>query len=240
MSRQLCQVSSILVESKGMVWDIKLEVMVGMDEIHLGHPGGGPPSGGPPGGGHPGGGPPSGPPGGNGPGGFYNPNGFPGGFPGGPPGGGPPGDPWGPGGGFAGQMPWWMMVAQQESVRPVELPTLAELTETEVGPLVAGDWLVTITPFMRDISSSSSAWWDQVMRTAEDAYRRWLDADPMARLRMTLTVRDSFQRAPWLRVEQRGSVALLKAIPETIRSELIAQREVGSIHIIFKVLRARR
>ena len=134
-------------------------------------------------------------------------------------------------------MPWWMMEAQQESVRPVELPTLAELTETEVGPLVAGDWLVTITPFMRDISSSSLAWWDQVMRTAEDAYRRWLDADPMARLRMTLTVPDSFQRAPWLRVEQRGSVALLKAIPETIRSELIAQREVGSIHIIFKVLR---
>ena len=147
------------------------------------------------------------------------------------------GDLWGPGGGFPGQMPWWMMAAQQESVRPVELPTFAELTETEVGPLVAGDWLVTITPFMRDISSSSSAWWDQVMRTAEHAYRRWLDADPMARLRMTLTVPDSFQRAPWLRVEQRGSVALLKAIPETIRSELIAQREVGSIHIIFKVLR---
>ena len=38
------------------------------------------------------------------------------------------------------------MAAQQESVRPVELPWLAELTETEVGPLVAGDWLVTITP----------------------------------------------------------------------------------------------
>ena len=116
----------------------------------------------------------------NGPGGFYNPysgnpgfpNGFRGGFPGGPPGGGPPGDPCRPGGGFPGQMPWWMMAAQQESVRPVELPTLVELTETEVGPLVAGDWLVIVTPFMRDISSSSSAWWDQVMRTAEDAYRR--------------------------------------------------------------------
>ena len=32
-------------------------------------------------------------------------------------------------------------------------------------------------------------------------------------------------------------MALLKAIPETTRSELIAQREVGSIHVIFNVLR---
>ena len=130
-----------------------------------------------------------------------------------------------------------MLAQQQESVRPVELPTLSELTETELGPLLAGDWLTTIGPFMRDISSSSAAWWNQVMAIAEEAYRRWLDADPITRLRLTPTVPASFQSAPWLRVEQRGSVALLKAIPESIRSELIAQREVGSIHVIFKVLR---
>ena len=34
----ICQVSSILVEGKGMEWDIKLEVIVGMDEIHLINP----------------------------------------------------------------------------------------------------------------------------------------------------------------------------------------------------------
>ena len=39
------------------------------------------------------------------------------------------------------------------------------------------------------------------------------------------------------RIEQRGSVALLKAIPESIRSELVSQREVNSVSIIFKVLR---
>ena len=47
----------------------------------------------------------------------------------------------------------------------------------------------------------------------------------------------AFQRPPWLRIEQRGSVALLKAIPESIRSELVSQREVGSVSIIFKILR---
>ena len=32
-------------------------------------------------------------------------------------------------------------------------------------------------------------------------------------------------------------MALLKAIPESLRSELVSQREVGSVSIVFKVLR---
>ena len=37
------------------------------------------------------------------------------------------------------------------------------------GCQVAGDWLTTIGPFMRDISSNSSSWWDEVMKISEDA-----------------------------------------------------------------------
>ena len=44
-------------------------------------------------------------------------------------------------------------MAQQESVRAVDLPALPELSESEVGPLVAGDWMTTIGPFLRDMSS---------------------------------------------------------------------------------------
>ena len=47
----------------------------------------------------------------------------------------------------------------------------------------------------------------------------------------------AFSRAPWLRIEQRGQVALLKAVPESLRGELIAQRRADSISIIFKVLK---
>lgn len=60
------------------------------------------------------------------------------------------------GGGFpggAGGMPngklsgvAWAM-AQEESIRAVDLPSLPELSESEVGPLVAGDWITTIGPF---------------------------------------------------------------------------------------------
>lgn len=53
---------------------------------------------------------------------------------------------------------------------------------------------------------------------------------------MPLTPQE-FQRPPWLRIEQRGSVALLKAIPESLRAELVSEREVGAVSIIFKVLK---
>ena len=160
-----------------------------------------------------------------------------GGFPG-PPGGGPPGGGGNPNIPYAG-LPAWLggIMAQQESVRAVELPSLPELSESEIGPLIAGDWLTTIGPFLRDISSSSSMWWDEVLQVAGTLYRVWLNSEPMERLRLTPVTPQAFQRPPWLRIEQRGSVALLKAIPESIRSELVSQREVNSVSIIFKVVR---
>ena len=173
--------------------------------------------------------------------------GFPGPGGGGPPGGGFPGNPGGgfpghPGGGhpgahFAG-VPAWLggLFAQQESVRAVDLPALQELSESEIGPLIAEDWLTTVGPFLRDMSSSSSMWWDEVLNVAGNLYRIWLNSEPMERLRLVPVAPPAFQRPPWLRIEQRGSVALLKAIPESLRAELVSQREVGSVSIIFKIL----
>ena len=195
-----------------------------------GFPGGGVPGGFPFGGGGPGG-----YPGGRGgPGDFPGGGGFPGGFPGGGPGG-PPGGG-GAGGLPMGQIPAWIggLMAQQESVRAVELPALPELSESEVGPLLAGDWITSIGPFLRDMSSSSSLWWDEMLRVAGALYRVWLGSEPMERLRLNPVSPPAFQVAPWLRIEQRGSVALLKALPESLRSEL---REVSSIGIMFKILR---
>ena len=212
-----------------------------------GAPGGGFP--GAPGGGFPGA-PGGGFPGAPGGGGFPGApgGGFPGapgkGFPGAPgggfpgaPGGGPPGGPGGPG--YGGEVPGWLggVLAQQESVRSVELPMLPELSESEVGPLVAGDWLTMVNPFMSDLSSSSSLWWQEVLRVSGDCYRQWLEAEPMERLRLDPRSPEAFRRAPWLRVEQRGQVALLRALPESLKTELVAQREVDCVHIVYKILR---
>ena len=109
-----------------------------------------------------------------------------------------------------GNVPAWLggLMAQQESVRAVDLPMLPELSESEVGPLVAGDWITTIGPFLRDMSSSSS-FWDEVLRVAGALYRVWLGSEPMERLRLVPVSRPAFQVAPWLRIEQRGSARLL-------------------------------
>ena len=37
--------------------------------------------------------------------------------------------------------------------------------------------------------------------------------------------------------EQRGQVALLRALPESLKTELVAQREVDCVHIVYKILR---
>ena len=99
-------------------------------------------------------------------------------------------------------------------------------------------WSSCIGPFLRDICASSSLWWDEVLNAAGALYRVWLNSEPMERLRLVPITPPAFQRPPRLRIEQRGSVALLKAIPESLRSELVSQREVGSVSsIVFKVLR---
>ena len=82
------------------------------------------------------------------------------------------------------------LMAQQGSVRAVELPSLPELSESEVGPLIAGDWLTTVGPFLRDMSSSSSLWWDEVLNVAGALYRVWLNSEPMERLRLVPVAKD--------------------------------------------------
>lgn len=82
----------------------------------------------------------------------------------------------------------------------------AELSESENGPLIAGDWLTTVGPFLRDMSSSSSMWWDEVLNVGGTLYRIWLNSEPMERLRLAPVAPPAFQRPPWLHIEQGGSV----------------------------------
>ena len=141
-------------------------------------------------------------------------------------------------GGFGNEAPAWLatLLTQQESIRSVDLPALGELGESEAGPLMAGDWLAAITPLMKDISQSSAQWWNTVPNVAGTLYQSWLAADPMGRLRIHPTNPVEFDRPPFVRVEQRAQAILLKALPESLRSEIISSRMLGSTQIIFRVL----
>ena len=149
-----------------------------------------------------------------------------------------PGGPGGFGGGGPGEVPLWVatLLSQQESIRTAELPGLADLGESEIGPLVAGDWLTSITPLMKDLSPSSAAWWETVLSVAGSAYQGWLGSDPLTRLQVQPVTPQEFSRPPFARVEQRAQTMLLKALPDSLRGEIISNRSMGSVQIIFRVL----
>ena len=108
-----------------------------------------------------------------------------------------------------------------EAIRSVELPPLPELREGELGSLVLGDWIQLISPAMRDLSATSWKWWEEVLQLAMTAYREWLRAEPVQRLHV------------WSRLEQRGQLMLLNAVPTSIRSETLANRASSSVDVLY-------
>ena len=153
---------------------------------------------------------------------------FPG-MPGGPfPGG---GVYWGPPERHGNGGPW------DESVRTVDLPELPNLNEGEIGPLAAGDWLALIAPVMKDLSSSSASWWDAIVKEAVETYEKWLHAEPLARIQLHPALPGQCGYQPWLRLEQRGSTMLLKALPEEMRAEALASRATSSVGLVYRVLK---
>ena len=127
------------------------------------------------------------------------------------------------------------LMSQNESIRSVDLPMLPELTENEVGPLTAGDWVCQVTPLMRDLSQNSPLWWDAALNESLNAYNLWLGSDPMGRLRIAPQTPLSFSAPPLARVEQRGQALLLRALPPSLKEEVISTRQTGSVNILFKI-----
>ena len=81
----------------------------------------------------------------------------------------------------------WLQ-GMNETIRSVELPVLPGIKEGELGGAVIGDWLAWMTPIMKDLSVSSSAWWEAVTKEAGQTYQTWLHSDPLHRLYITPTV----------------------------------------------------
>ena len=58
--------------------------------------------------------------------------------------------------------------------------TTAGVVGERSGAPIAGDWVTSVTPFMKDPSSSSAAW---VLRCSGDLCGRWLTSEPTERRR---------------------------------------------------------
>ena len=123
-----------------------------------------------------------------------------------------------------------------EVIRSVELPPLPELREGELGSLVLGDWIQLISPTMRDLSATSWKWWEEVLQLAMTAYREWLRAEPVQRLHIKTKVPRECDTV-WSRLEQRGQLMLLNAVPTSIRSETLANRASSSVDVLYALFR---
>eukprot|EP00435_Cladocopium_sp_Y103_P038238 s480_g10.t1 len=130
------------------------------------------------------------------------------------------------------EMMWLQGV--NETIRSVELPALPGIREGELGGSVVGDWMTLVAPIMKDLSVSSSAWWEAVLKAAGEAYQQWLLSDPVQRLHVS-------PRTPmectthWARLEQRGQSMLLGALPEGLKGEVLATRSTNTVEILYRI-----
>ena len=86
--------------------------------------------------------------------------------------------------------------------------------------VTTGDWIARIGPVMQSLSPGASEWWQIVLNTASAFYQRWLQADPLQRLGIKSEATNRVQNFGRLsRVEERGSVLLLQALPAELQTK---------------------
>lgn len=119
---------------------------------------------------------------------------------------------------------------------PVVLPKLAEPGE-KYSALMAGDWITQVRPLMADVSGRAGWWWDQVVSVTTQRYMAWLEAPPLEKLHI-LPPSDAELPAGYERLVQRVTNMLLAAVPESVKGELIATRQLSPQGIYFKILKA--
>ena len=108
---------------------------------------------------------------------------------------------------------------------PVVLPKLAEPGE-KYSALMAGDWITQVRPLMADVSGRAGWWWDQVVSVTTQRYMAWLEAPPLEKLHI-LPPSDAELPAGYERLVQRVTNMLLAAVPESVKGELIATRQLS-------------
>ena len=87
---------------------------------------------------------------------------------------------------------------------------------------------------MRSLSPNSPTWWSQVTGTASGYYDRWLHADPLQKLGIktqAVGVKGDYGSLP--RVEERGSILLLQALPPDLQTEAVSVRGLSSSALLF-------
>ena len=98
------------------------------------------------------------------------------------------------------------------------------------------DWLEVIDGPLRDISDSSSWWWDAVKKRACDSYRIWVASGPYERLAHKPPTAEDLEKGKFSRLSARTAGMLLQAMAETVRAEMVARSITRSpVALLFRL-----
>ena len=111
------------------------------------------------------------------------------------------------------------------------LPTLGSPEGDQCG-LIFQDWMVQITTAMQDLSTSSGTWWESIKEVVLKAYTQWLAASPIERLGIEPTGSQELISGKYVRVNARSCAMVLQAIPESIKTDLVARRATQSMPLL--------
>ncbi|CAE7373708.1 TY4B-J, partial [Symbiodinium sp. CCMP2456] len=133
-----------------------------------------------------------------------------------------------------------MAASRPEVIKPgisgSELPKLPEADEQAA--INVGDWLHGLAGPMGDLTDGSSRWWAEEMRALDAFYRDYVAASTVKKLQiraedyMTPELKDP----KWVRLDKRAASMLLQAVPEGLRSELMANRLSSTIAILGRII----
>ena len=114
------------------------------------------------------------------------------------------------------------------------LPVLQVGSNKSEASVTTGDWMARIGPIMRSLSPNAPTWWSSVTTTAATLYDRWLHANPLQKLSIkTEAVGTSMDFGNLARIEERGSILLLQALPADLQTEAVSVRGLSSAALLF-------
>ena len=126
-----------------------------------------------------------------------------------------------------------------EQCKPVTttLPSLSAPSGNE-SAVALQDWLEVIDGPLRDISDSSSWWWDAVKKRVCDSYRVWVASGPYERLAHKPPTAEDLENGKFSRLSARTAGMLLQAMAmaETVRAEMVARSITRSpVALLFRL-----
>ena len=101
----------------------------------------------------------------------------------------------------------------------------------------AADWIEVLGPLMSDLTVMSGVWWQRVLAESRVWYTKWVQAPAVERGLIRPSQSAELQEMRFRRLESRAYAMLQSAVPSMIRDELVANREVHCVALIFHVLR---